>query len=93
MKETCAGCGIQALTEKGGHPMVGIMRADDAQGLGIESRPEDRSEQGFIAVPVCEACWRSPEHRINPLKCHFHYRQNAGPARAAAGKQSISTGG
>ena len=84
--ERCAGCGIMAKMEKGGHPMVGIMNGEDAEALGYDT--SNASDRGFVDVPVCRECWINPEHRAFNLKCHFFERQHAVPARRAAGSNS-----
>lgn len=71
--EACVGCGI---VTKDQHPMVGIGRLDlDANGVDDE----------IAAHPVCEACWKDPEHRtLRPLKVSFFYLKDKANALGSA---------
>lgn len=87
--EVCAGCGIKAKLETGGHPMVGVMALPDAVAISEQYKDLPPNENNFVGVPVCAACHKDPGHRIVPLKCHFHFRQNAEAGIRFAGFPSI----
>ena len=88
--ERGAGCDQSAKASNGGHPMVGVMNAADAQEIGFDI--SNASDEGFVHVPVCGACHQDPGHRVRQLKCHFFPKQHAVKATRAAGKQSIGGG-
>ena len=88
--ERCAGCGVMAKKEEGGHPWVGVMNSKDAKGLGYNTKGVT-SEKGFVHVPICSTCHAHPEKRVFSLKCHFFKREHAFASTARAGEQSFTT--
>lgn len=69
--ERCGGCDAEATQ----HPYVAVMHADDAAELSVSHTSADNPN--WVGVPVCEACWRDPAHRVRPLKSHFFPRASA----------------
>lgn len=89
--ERCAGCGILAKVEDGGHPFVGIMHHKDAETLGFTDGTV--SARGFMPVPVCKPCQNDPAHRVMTLKCTFFPRKDAPGALHLAGMNDVFMGG
>lgn len=59
------------IVVRGLHPVVGVMK--------------DEATDRMIDVPVCEACWKDPEHRTkNALKAHFYMKADAATGLAAS---------
>ena len=69
----CSGCGAVAIQAP--HPIVGI--------------GWDQETNAFAAFPVCDPCWRHPEHRAVKLKMHFFPRDQEAIALAAAGSENL----
>lgn len=77
--ERCVGC--EAKSRR--HPIVAVARRGDVQGDRVGEEGE------FAAHPVCDACWRDPAHRRQPIKAHFFPRGQERGALASAGSDSI----
>jgi len=86
-RESCVGCGEKSHR----HPYVAIMRAEDASKLMLwpEQSQAPYPRERFVALPVCELCWRDPWHRQRVLKAHFFPREQETAALAAAGSSSL----
>lgn len=63
------------IVAKDVHPMVAIMK--------------DEASQRMFSAPVCDECWKDPEHRTKDmLKAHFHYRAE-GPGGLEASNRML----
>jgi hypothetical protein len=81
----CAGCGILAES----HPMVCVVNPSDKDTMMAEGVPTSvAGPRGFVAVEVCDECWKHPDHRKRPLKGHFFHKQDAPTALFHAGSNS-----
>lgn len=85
--ERCAGCGIHARVSDGGHPMVAVMKQDDAEKLGFTGLTA--SPRGFVQVPTCKACHVDPAHRVFTVKGTFFARADAQAAVGLAGINEV----
>lgn len=73
--EVCKGCEAEAEQ----FAMVAVVRNDGDPALGA-----------FVAVPVCDACWKDPAHQtVQRLKAHYFPRAQARKAAVLAGSDTL----
>lgn len=85
--ETCAGCGANPPQGQQVHPMVAVMNANDK---APDREPVEKSPDGtWVAVPLCDLCWKDPAHQQPYLKAHYYYRNQARTAVRLAGSDTI----
>lgn len=75
--EICYGCGSLSSAANP-HPVVGVLNRTDLDDGWTVLDNDSPGEDGetYVGVPVCDACWRNPEHRsAHPLKVHFFERK------------------
>lgn len=49
----------------------------------------DQEAMRFDGFPICDPCWRNPQHRTRPLKMHFFERKHEREAVARAGSNQL----
>jgi hypothetical protein len=86
--ETCYGCGAEAPAGTT-HPMISVVNAKDVE-KGTRSIANPNQDSAFVAVPVCDACWKDPAHRsAHAIKGHFFERRASKMALMMAGSSDI----